>query len=260
MSRGHHRILSAIGIGCYALAAIVGFFVLADHQGPGLLVPLWIAHGVLLAVLLTKLAADETGVSAALLVVGASLVAVYIADLARDDLTLERRGERISATVVREWRSSTRHTYDYALTRRDGSSVPGPALRAGSDRYDVGQHLTVIEDPQGRVRPRTPGQTDATDDVLAAGAFALAALGAVPWAAWRGAVATRRREVRGRRDEQEHMLREALRTASPDLQGFVEVHPEHYPDVPRPRAGRIAGEMGLSAETAGDPGSWRFRR
>ena len=262
MSRGRHRILSAIGIACYALAAIVGFFVLADHQGSGLLVPLWIAHGVLLAVLLTKLAADETGLSAALLVVGASLMAVYIADLAREDLTLERRGERITATVVREWLAPDQgradHTYDYVLARRDGTRVPGPALQAKSGSYALGQRVTVLADPQGVLRPRTPGDADATRDVLSVGAFALIALGVVAATARRGVTVARRREERARLEEQEHILREALRTAVADDHGFVEVHPGHYPDVSHRRAAGIAGELGL--EPADDPGSWRFRQ
>ncbi|MEU9173346.1 hypothetical protein AB0D34_37215 [Streptomyces sp. NPDC048420] len=262
MSRGHHRILSAIGIGCYVLAAIVGFFLLADHHGSGLLVPLWIAHGVLLAVLLTKLCADETGLSAALLVVGVSLVAVYIADLARDDLTLERRGERITAVVVRDWPVSDHgrkaDTYDYALARRDGTRLPGPALQAGSGRFAVGQRVTVLADPEGVLRPRTPGDAHATGDVLGVGAFALVALGLVGATARRGATVARRREERIRLEEQEHTLREALRTALADDHGFVEVHPGHYPDVSHRRAAAIAGELGL--EPADDPASWRFRR
>ncbi|MEU0204809.1 hypothetical protein ABZ235_14405 [Streptomyces canus] len=262
MSRGRHRILSAIGIGCYALAAIVGFFLLAGHQGSGLLVPLWIAHGVLLAVLLTKLAADETGLSAALIVVGASLVAVYFADLARDDLTLERRGERITATVVREWLAPNQgrevNTYDYALARRDGTRVRGPALQARSGTFAVGQTVTVLADPEGVLRPRTPGDADATGTLLGVGAFALLALGIVAATAHRGAIVGRQREERARLAEQEHILREALRTASADVHGFVEVHPGHYPDVSHRRAAGIAGELGL--QPADEPGSWRFRR
>lgn len=261
MSRGHHRILSAIGIGCYVLAAIAGLFLLADDHGTGLLVPLWIAHGVLLAVLLTKLCADETGAPLALFVVGASLAAVYFADLARDDLTLERRGERITATVVREWPAPDQgrqaHTYDYALARRDGARLPGPALRAASGRFAVGQSLTVLADPAGVLRPRTPGDADATGTVLGVGACALVALGIVATTARRGATVARRRAERARLEEQEHTLREALRTALADVNGFVEVHPEHYPDVSHRRAAGIAGELGL--EPADDPGSWRFR-
>jgi len=262
VSRGRLRILSAIGIGCYALAAIVGFFLLADDQGYGLLVPLWIAHGVLLALLLTRLCADETGLTAALLVVGASLVAVYIADLARDDLTLERRGERVTATVVRDWPAPDRgreaDTYDYALARHDGTRLPGPALRAGSGRFAVGQSVTVLADPEGVLRPRIPGDTDATGDVLGVGVCALIALGIVAATGRRGATVARRREEQARVEEQEHTLREALRTASADDHGFVEVHPAHYPDVPHRRAAGIAGELGL--QPADEPGSWRFRR
>ncbi|MGW0421651.1 hypothetical protein [Streptomyces sp. NPDC003015] len=255
MSRGRLRILSAIGIGCYALAAIVGFYLLADHQGYGLLVPLWIAHGVLLALLLTKLCADGTGLSAALLVVGASLMAVHIADLARDDLTLERRGERITATVVRDWPAPDRgrqtDTYDYALARRDGSRLPGPALEAGSGSFAVGQTVTVLADPEGVLRPHIPGDADATGDVLGVGALAVIALGVV-------AATARRREERARVAEQEHTLREALRTASADDHGVIEVHPAHYPDVSHRRAAGIAGQLGL--QPADEPGSWRFRR
>ncbi|MGK3940537.1 hypothetical protein ABK046_19130 [Streptomyces caeruleatus] len=262
MSRGRLRILSAIGTGCYALAAIVGLFLLADDRGRGLLVPLWIAHGVLLAVLLTRLCADEVGLSAALLVVGASLTAVYIADLARDDLTLERRGERITATVVGDWPAPDRgretDTYDYALARHDGSRLPGPSLRAVSGSLAVGQSVTVLADPDGVLRPRLPGDADATGDVLGVGAFALVALGVVAATARRGAAVAHRREERARVAEQEHTLREALRTASADDHGFVEVHPAHYPDVPHRRAAGIAGELGL--EPADEPGSWRFRR
>ncbi|MEV7071203.1 hypothetical protein [Streptomyces sp. NPDC093990] len=262
MSRGRLRILSAIGTGCYALAAIAGFFVLADHQGCALLVPLWIAHGVLLAVLLTKLCADQTGLPAALLVVGASLAAVHVADQARDELTLDRRGERVTATVVRDWPAPDTgreaDTYDYALARRDGTRLPGPALRAASGSFAVGQTVTVLADPAGVLRPRLPDDTGATGDVLGVGAFALIALGVVGATARRGALVARWREERARVAEQEHTLREALRTASADDHGFVEVHPAHYPDVPHRRAAGIAGELGM--EPADEPGSWRFRR
>ncbi|WP_053851356.1 hypothetical protein [Streptomyces sp. NRRL B-24085] len=261
MSRGRLRILSAIGIGCYALAAIAGFFVLADHQGYALLVPLWIAHGVLLAVLLSRLCADETALSAALLV-GASLAAVYVADLARDELTLDRRGERVTATVVRDWPAPDRgrgaDTYDYALARRDGTRLPGPALQAASGSLAVGQTVTVLADPAGVLRPRLPGDTGATGEALGVGAFALIALGVVGATARRGALVARRREERARVAEQEHTLREALRTASADDHGFVEVHPAHYPDLPHRRAAGIAGELGMAP--ADEPGSWRFRR
>ncbi|MCF2435770.1 hypothetical protein LV779_19580 [Streptomyces thinghirensis] len=54
--------------------------------------------------------------------------------------------------------------------------------------------LSVIEDPEGALRPRTPGQVDATGELFGAGAPALAALGAVGWMTWRGSDAARRRD------------------------------------------------------------------
>ncbi|PAX89590.1 hypothetical protein CLM82_20220, partial [Streptomyces albidoflavus] len=42
-----------------------------------------------------------------------------------------------------------------------------------------------IEDPEGELKPRTPGQADATGDALGAGAVARAALAAGGWMAWR---------------------------------------------------------------------------
>ena len=93
---------------------------------------------------------------------------------------------------------------------------------------------------------------------MGVGAFALLALGIVAATARRGAVVVRQREERARLAEQEHTLREALRTASADVHGFIEVHPGHYPDVSHRRAAGIAGELGL--QPADEPGSWRFRR
>lgn len=266
MSRGHHRILSAIGIGCYVLAAIAGLFWLTDDFGPGLLVPLWIAHALLLALLLAKLWAGEAAAGLALLVVGASLAAVSFADLARDDLTLERRGERVTATVVREWLAPSDEqdqrvdTYDYALVRRDGTAVPGPALKARRGSFSVGQTITVIADPKGVLRPETPSDADATGDAVGVGVFALIALALVAFTAGQGTGGARRREERDTPAEQEHTLREALRTAAADPHGYVEVHAEHYPDVSPHRAARIARELGLNPESADDPGSWRFLR
>ncbi|MEU2981171.1 hypothetical protein [Streptomyces hirsutus] len=57
--RARYPITLAAGIGCYVLAAIAGVFVLADDFGPGLLTPLWIAHGVLLIVLIKENVIEE---------------------------------------------------------------------------------------------------------------------------------------------------------------------------------------------------------
>ncbi|MGW5393381.1 hypothetical protein [Streptomyces koyangensis] len=58
--------------------------------------------------------------------------------------------------------------------------------------------------------------------------------------------------------EQEEKLREALRSLPADRRGYVKVAPESYPDLTHQRAARIAWEMGLRAEAAGNRGSWRF--
>ncbi|MGW3956533.1 hypothetical protein ACWEKM_37815 [Streptomyces sp. NPDC004752] len=278
--RTRYPVPLAVGIGCYVLAAIAGLFLLADDFGPALLVPLWIVHGVLLILLIRKLGAKESSTYAALFIVAASLMSVYVAAMARDDLTLQQRGEKVTATVVKKWRDPAEgrknRDYNYALQHQDGTKVPGPAMKTAKDQYDVGQKLTVIEDPKGELRPRTPGQADATGEALGSGAFALAALGAVAWTTWRGSDAARRRDdgkpsagmrraykaVTGDHttpEGQEEKLREALRTYPADRRGYIKVQPETYPDLTQRRAARIAWEMGLRAEAAGNRGSWRFK-
>lgn len=58
--------------------------------------------------------------------------------------------------------------------------------------------------------------------------------------------------------EQEEKLREALRTYPTDRRGYIKVLPEEYPGLSQQRAARIAWEVGLRAEAAGNRGSWRF--
>ncbi|MFE9249589.1 hypothetical protein [Streptomyces sp. NPDC007088] len=279
-TRARHPVPLAVLTGCYVLAAIVGLFLLADRLGPAALVPLWIAHGVLLVLLIRKLGARESSTYAALFVVAASLMSVYVAAMARDDLTLQQRGERVTATVVKKWRDPAEgrkaRDYNYTLEHQDGTRVPGPALKTPSDRYGLGGEVTVIEDPRGALRPRTPGQADARGEALGSGAFALAALGAVGWMTWRGSDTARRRRRtakpsagtreanaavtggRPSREEQEDKLREALRTHPADRHGYIKVRPEDHPDLTQRRAARIAWETGLRAEATGDRGSWRF--
>jgi hypothetical protein len=88
-------------------------------------------------------------------------MSVYVFGVARDDLTLQQRGEKITATAVREWRDPAQgrkaRDYHYELERLDGSEVPGPAVRETSDRFAVGQVVTVIEDPRGRSPSPDPG-------------------------------------------------------------------------------------------------------
>ncbi|MER6524611.1 hypothetical protein [Streptomyces sp. NPDC001508] len=278
--RTRYPVPLAVGIGCYVLAAIAGLFLLADDFGPALLVPLWIVHGVLLILLIRKLGAKESSTYATLFIVATSLMSVYVAAMARDDLTLQQRGEKVTAIVVKKWRDPAEgrknRDYNYALEHQNGTKVPGPAMKTSSDLYDVGQKVTVIEDPQGELRPQTPGQADATGEELGSGASALAALGAVGWMTWRGSNAARRRDdakpsaglrkvynaVTGNhttQEEQEEKLREALRTYPADRRGYIKVQPEDFPDLTQHRAARIAWETGLRAEGAGNRGSWRFK-
>ncbi|WP_248506730.1 hypothetical protein [Streptomyces sp. D2-8] len=278
--RARYRIPLAVGIGCYVLADIAGMFLLADHFGPVVQVPLWIAHGVVLIILIEKLGVGQSSLYAALFIAFTSVLSAYVTGVARDDLTLQYRGIEITATVVKERLDPPqgrkgRNSY-YTLERQDGTRVPGPEMETTSDLYDVGRVLTVIEDPKGELRPQTPGQADATGDVVGAGAFALAAIGSVGWMTWRGSDAARRRDEQkgpGRlrkvyktvtgdhstQAEQEEKLRQALRTYPADRRGYIKVAPEEYPDLTHGRAARIAWETGLRAEAVGNRGAWRFK-
>ncbi|CAL9567201.1 hypothetical protein SUDANB9_04730 [Streptomyces sp. enrichment culture] len=278
--RARYPVMLAAVIGCYVFAVIPGMFLLVDEVGTFVQVLVWIAHGFVLIALIRNFGARESSAGVALFIVLTSAMCVYVAAVARDDLTLQQRGDQVTATVVKEWRDPAQgrkaRDYNYELEHQDGTSVPGGALKATSDSFDVGQTVTVVEDPKGELRPQTPGQADATGDVLGAGALALAALSAVGWIAWRGSDAVKRRDE-GKRSvgmrkvyktvarshttplEQEEGLREALRTYPTDRRGYIKVSPEHYPDLSQHRAARIAWEMGLRAEAFGNRGSWRFR-
>ncbi|MFE0820537.1 hypothetical protein ACFW4M_19670 [Streptomyces sp. NPDC058794] len=277
--RTRRPVVMAVAIGCYVLATIWGMWLLADNVGTVVRVVLWILDGLVLVVLIRTLGAKESSAGAALFVVLASVMSVYIATVANDDLTLQRRGDRTTATVVKEWRDEAQgrkaRDYHYRLEHQDGTRVPGPALKTTSDSFDVGQVITVIEDPEGELRPQTPGQADATGDLLGSGALALAALTCVGWMTWRGSDAAKRRDEgrisAGMRkayktvtrnhttpQEQEAKLRDALRTYPADRRGYIKILPEHYPDISQKRAARIAWEEGLRAEALGNRGSWRF--
>ncbi|MFE9341808.1 hypothetical protein [Streptomyces olivaceus] len=278
-SRKRYRTLSVIGAFCYVLAVIAGMFLIADDLGLIFLVPLWIVHGVILVVLMEKLGAKESSLYAALFIVITSAMSVYVMGMARDDIMLQQRGEEITGTVVKERLDPAqgrkgRHSY-YTLEREDGARVLGPEMETTSNLYDVGQVLSVIEDPKGELPPQTPGQVDATAELMGASALCLAALGSVGWMTWRGSDAAKRRAdgkpSAGMRKvyktvtrnhtaapEQEEKLRKALGTYPADRRGYIKIHPEDYPDISQQRAARIAWEMGLRAEAAGNRGSWRF--
>ncbi|MGW0731936.1 hypothetical protein [Streptomyces sp. NPDC002851] len=277
--RTRFPILLAFGIGCYALAVIAGMFLLADNVKLVVQILLWIVHTVLLAVLIRKLGARESSAYAAIFIVLASAASAYVIGMARNDLTLQQRGERVTATVVKERLDPAngrkgRHSH-YTLERLNGTRVLGPEMETTSDLYNVGQKLTVIEDPESELPPQTPGQADATGELLGAGALAFAALGSVGWMTWRGSDAARDRDARKQTNtarkanktvtsdhsaqaEQEEKLREALRTYPTDRRGYIKVFPEDYPGITHQRAARIAWEMGLRAEAFGNRGKWRF--
>ncbi len=257
----------AVGLGGYVLAVIVGMYALTDDAGLAVLIPLWVLHGVLLVVGAWKLGARESGLYGALFAVAVSVMSVGVADMARDDLTLQRRGEEAVATVVAE-RLEEVHGRQapasfYTLEHEDGTRVPGPEMRTSEDEYDVGDVLTVIEDPEADLRPQTPGGADATGEALGAAGSALAAVLTVGWLAWRGTGETRRRKEKAASDreqrEQEEKLREALRTHPADRRGYIKLSPGEYPALSPGRAARIAWEMGLKAEAFGNRGSWRFK-
>ncbi|WP_445526085.1 hypothetical protein [Streptomyces cyslabdanicus] len=268
--RTRYPVTLAVAIGCYELAAITGMFFLTNHVGTVVQVLLWIVHGVVLILLIEKLGATESALSAALFITIVSAMCVHVIGMARDDLTVQHRGERVSATVVKEWLDPPQgrkgQLSHYRLEHQDGTRVPGPDMQTTSDLYDVGQVLTVIEDPEGELGPRTPGQADPTAELLGAGALALAALVAVGWTAWRGSDTAGRRDARKAatsehkvRAEQEEKLREALRTCPPDRHGYIKLRSEDYPALSQQQAARIAWETGLRAEAWGNQGSWRFK-
>ncbi|MFE0812236.1 hypothetical protein ACFW34_32905 [Streptomyces sp. NPDC058848] len=261
------------------LAVIAGMFWLSEDVGLVVQVLLWVVHGVLLVVAIEKLGATESSLYAALFIVITSAMSVHVIGMSRDDLVLQQRGEQIKATVVKERLDPAqgrkgRHSH-YTLEGQDGALVLGPEMETTSDLYDVGQVLTVVEDPKGELSPRTPGQVDATAELVGAGALAFAALGAVGWMTWRGSDTAKRRDEgkpsAGMRkvyktvtrnhttpQEQEAKLRDALRTYPADRRGYIKILPEHYPDISQKRAARIAWEEGLRAEALGNRGSWRF--
>ncbi|MCU7705146.1 hypothetical protein ACGILS_02150 [Streptomyces albidoflavus] len=184
------RVAAAVGVCCYVLAAACGMYVLAGGLSPFLQVCLWGVHGIVLALLLRGLGPTETALRAVLLAVAASAAAGYVAGLAREDLTLRQRGEQVAVTVVAERLDPAegrkgRHSH-YTLERaEDGGTVPGE-METTSDLYDVGRRLTVLVDPEGEVRPRTPGQADPAAELAGAAGLMLVAVAGVGWVAWRG--------------------------------------------------------------------------
>ncbi|WP_231156624.1 hypothetical protein [Streptomyces sp. CNZ748] len=264
--RARHPVWLAVGVTCYVLAVIASMYALAAEASTAVQIPLWVAHGALLIVGIRKFGARESSSYAALFIVVVSAMSVWVADIARDDLTLQQRGEQVVATVVSERLSPVQGRSGsnslYTLQHEDGTRVPGPEMETTSDLYDVGDVLTVLEDPEADLRPQAPGQADATAELLSAAGLALAAVGSVVWMAWRGARAeTTTAEAvvaDSAQREQEERLRTALSTYPADRRGYIKISPGEFPGLSHGRAARIAWEMGLKAEAVGNRGSWRF--
>lgn len=206
--RTRHPVALSLALGCYVLAAIAGMVFLTGSFGLLTLIPAGVVHGVLLIVPLRKLGAGEFSKGATLFIVATSLMGVFFAGDARDLFMLQQRGERVTAKVVDKryvpgQGGRKPGTYDYELQHQDGTAVAGPVLNTSKD-YGVGDVLTVIEDPEGKLRPRMPHQMGQTSDAISAGWFALAAVGGVGWTAWQGSDTAR---LRARRKEATGMRR-----------------------------------------------------
>ncbi|MFH9175933.1 hypothetical protein [Streptomyces albogriseolus] len=143
------------------------------------------------------------------------------------------------------------------------SEVPFAGSRAEmwatSDVYDVGQMVTVIEDPEADLLPQTPGHVDATGRFSAPWDLRSPALGSVVWRAWRGRVTERETSktvgTARLQQEQKEKLQEVSRVYPADRRGYIKVSPGEYPALTHARATRIAWEEGLRAEAAGNQGT-----
>jgi hypothetical protein len=83
----------------------------------------------------------------------------YALVAASHDSALVRYGQRITVTVASVRTSHFRKTttFHYRLVDVDSHQVPGE-LDQGYDRFRVGEHVTVIADPNGRIEPALPDE------------------------------------------------------------------------------------------------------
>ncbi|MFF3762681.1 hypothetical protein ACFYYR_01080 [Streptomyces sp. NPDC001922] len=251
-------------------AMIVGTNAMAarsDGLGALLTALLWLLYAVGLFALLARLAGAEAGCSAALCVLLLSALGCWIGSAAWEDLVLRERGRTVRAVVMAErldTGSRGDRTWYYELTERNGLPVPGPELVSDTDRFTVGRTVTVIEDPTGKLSPRTPDGADPTSDLLGVGGVAAACLAAVGRTAYRAHRGHGRATPRPRaRDgapprDQEQRLRDALRARNVDRRGYIRLSPRDYPGLTPEHVTRIAHEEGLRVETFWNRGSWRF--
>ncbi|WBB57805.1 hypothetical protein O7599_19180 [Streptomyces sp. WMMC500] len=249
----------------YAAASAAGLMLGAPLLGTAVTVLLWTAQLGLLAVLLARLGGVEAGCYALVATFVALLLGSFAGQTVRDDLTLQTRGEEVQATVTGERlekgdRGS--RTWYYTLKDPDGRAVPGPELRREDDDLDPGDSVTVVADPEGEVRPTTPGLTGAVPELLGVAAAAAVCAGAVVWTARRagrtegspGMWKKKQQTVA----EQEATLRSILRARVFDRRGYIRVSPGAFPGLTQQRAAAVAAEEGLKTEGFGNRGFWRF--
>lgn len=249
----------------YAAVGAVGLMLGAPLLGMAVTVLLWIVHLTVLGVLLARLGGAEAGCYALVATFVALLLGSFVGQTARDDLTLQTRGEEVKAVVTGERlekgdRGS--RTWYYTLEDRNGRAVPGPELRREDDDLDPGDTVTVVADPGGKVRPTTPGLTGAAPELLGVAAAAAVCAGAAVWTA-RSPGRTGSRPGKWRRkqspvEEQEATLRSILRARVFERRGYIRVSPGAFPGLTQQRAAAIAADEGLKTEGFANRGFWRF--
>lgn len=275
------QIALAVFVGCFALACVVGLFLAWDTMHVGLVILLWAVYGLALLISLIRLGGWEAGGSAFLTALAASIAMSACGVAARDGVTLITRGHEVQAVVSSERVERDAHSsaYYYVLRHRDGSRVAGPEMRSEDGKLPTGETITVYEDPEGELQPKTPGQAAPTGELIGAGASAVVALAAVGWAAWRGhrgkpakgdrtarqtplgrirSTLTSESSSRVSLAQQEEDLRTLLRARKFDNRGYIRTSPDQYPDISHRRAAQICREEGLLPEAFGNKGYWRF--
>ncbi|MEU4926968.1 hypothetical protein AB0G54_10755 [Streptomyces yokosukanensis] len=256
----------AVATGCYVIAGNVGLVVGSNTIG---LTPLlWVLYAVGLLVLLARLGGIEPGCSAGIFILLVTGLAFYIGSGVWDNLILQERGRTVEAVIMKEREETGSRgdkTWHYELTQRDGINVPGPDLKADSDRFDVGQTITVIEDPKGKLAPQTPGDTSSASDLLGAGGAVAVCLAAVGWTAVRARKGEedkvpfwKKKTADVSSGDQEQRFRDVLRARGFDRRGYIRISPGNYSGMTYQRAAQIAREEGLRAEAFGNRGYWRF--
>lgn len=265
-SKGRQLWLTAAAA-AYVIAGTVG--LVAGANTIGFTPLLWLVYAVGLLVLLARLGGVEAGCSAGAFVLLLSGLSFYIGSAVWDDLVLQQRGNKAQAVVMNErveTGSRGDKSWHYKLIHRsDGIAVPGPELKSDSDRFDVGQTITVIEDPEGELAPQTPGETSVAGDLLGVGGAVAVCLAAVGWTAFRAGKGKKdrtpfwkRKNVGAPTAEQEQRLRDVLRAREFDRRGYIRVSPGNYSGMTYQRAAQISREEGLRAEAFGNRGYWRF--